>query len=100
MSEQIVPVADHVARILDAVTPLPVFDQALMDALGLPVAEDVTASLPLPSFDNSAMDGYAVVFKDVADAREDRPVHLPGVGEIGAGQAACWRCPRGRPSRS
>ena len=88
MPEQIVPVADHVARILDAVTPLPVFDQALMDALGLPVAEDVTAPLPLPSFDNSGMDGYAVVFKDVADAREDRPVHLPVVGEIGAGQAS------------
>jgi len=88
MPEQIVPVTDHVARILDAVTPLPVFDQALMDALGLPVAEDVTAPLPLPSFDNSAMDGYAVVFKDVADAREDRPVHLPVVGEIGAGQAS------------
>ena len=87
MPEQIVPVADHVARILDAVTPLAVFDQALMDALGLPVAEDVTAPMPLPSFDNSAMDGYAVVFKDVADAREDRPVHLPVVGEIGAGQA-------------
>jgi len=88
MPEQVVPVTDHVARILDAVTPLPVFDQALMDALGLPVAEDVTAPLPLPSFDNSAMDGYAVVFKDVADAREDRPVHLPVVGEIGAGQAS------------
>jgi molybdopterin molybdotransferase len=87
MTEQIVPVADHVARILDAVTPLAVFDQALMDALGLPVAENVTAPMPLPSFDNSAMDGYAVVFKDVADAREDRPVHLPVVGEIGAGQA-------------
>jgi molybdopterin molybdotransferase len=83
-----VPVADHVARILEAVRPLPVFDQALMDALGLPVAEDVTAPLPLPSFDNSAMDGYAVAFKDVADASDDRPVHLPVVGEIGAGQAS------------
>jgi molybdopterin molybdotransferase len=81
------PVAEHVARVLDAVEPLPVFDQPLLEALGLPVAEDVTAPMPLPSFDNSAMDGYAVVFKDVADAREDRPVHLPVVGEIGAGRA-------------
>ena len=41
MPDQIVPVADHVARILDAVTPLPVFDQALMDAA---VAARVRAS--------------------------------------------------------
>jgi molybdopterin molybdotransferase len=82
-----VPVAEHLARVLDAVVPLPAFETPLMDAQGLPAAEDVTAPMPLPQFDNSAMDGYAVVFKDVADARADRPVHLPVVGEIGAGQA-------------
>lgn len=82
-----VPVAEHVARILDAVTPLPVFEQRLLDCLGLPAAEDVAAPMPLPSFDNSGMDGYAVAFRDVADAREDAPIHLPVVGEIGAGQA-------------
>jgi molybdopterin molybdotransferase len=41
----------------------------------------------LPGFDNSAMDGYAVCRDDVAAADEDSPVHLPVVGEIGAGQA-------------
>ena len=59
-----------------------------MEALGLAAAEDVVAPIALPSFDNSAMDGYAVRRDDVADARrEDAPVHLPVVGEIGAGQA-------------
>jgi molybdopterin molybdotransferase len=33
------------------------------------------------------MDGYAVSHADVVDASEETPVHLPVVGEIGAGQA-------------
>ncbi len=86
MSAQPIPVADHLARILEAVEPLPVRDIGLMDALGMPIAEDVSAAVALPGFDNSAMDGYAVTFNDVADARPDRPIHLPVVGEIAAGQ--------------
>lgn len=81
------PVADHLERILAAVSPLPDYPQPLMEALGLAVAEDVTAAVALPSFDNSAMDGYAVVLADVVSASDDSPVHLPVVGEIGAGQA-------------
>jgi len=86
-SEALISVDDHVARILEAIDPLPDFPQPLMDALGLAVAEDVVAPIGLPSFDNSAMDGYAVRHEDVATAGEDTPVHLPVVGEIGAGQA-------------
>jgi molybdopterin molybdotransferase len=82
-----VSVSQHLERILAATAELPAYDQALLDCLGLPIAADVTAPIPLPAFDNSAMDGYAVVFRDVADAREDKPIHLPVVGEIGAGQA-------------
>lgn len=81
-----ISVDQHLERILDAIQPLPVRDIALMDALGMPIAEDVAAGVPLPGFDNSAMDGYAVTFADVADARADRPIHLPVVGEIAAGQ--------------
>lgn len=82
-----IPVVDHVARILDTIEPLGVYDQSLLDATGLPIAEDVRSPMPLPPFDNSAMDGYAVVFHDVADATDEHPIHLPVVGEIGAGQA-------------
>ncbi|WP_067435487.1 molybdotransferase-like divisome protein Glp [Nocardioides jensenii] len=82
-----ISVADHLARILDSIEPLGVYDQSLLDAVGLPIAEDVTAPMPLPPFDNSAMDGYAVAFHDVADAAEDHHIHLPVVGEIGAGQS-------------
>lgn len=83
----LLPVPDLVERILASVSPLPDFPQPLMDALGLAVAEDVHAPIALPSFDNSSMDGYAVVRGDVLTASPEQPVHLPVVGEIGAGRA-------------
>ena len=83
----LLPVPDLVERIVASVSPLPDFPQPLMDALGLAVAEDVHAPISLPSFDNSSMDGYAVVRGDVLTATPEAPVHLPVVGEIGAGRA-------------
>jgi molybdopterin molybdotransferase len=79
-------VDEHVERILDALMPLQPYDQPLLEALGLPVCEDIAAPMDLPAFDNSAMDGYAVFFDDVATASPDHPVHLPVVGEMAAGQ--------------
>ncbi|HET8718920.1 MAG TPA: gephyrin-like molybdotransferase Glp [Nocardioidaceae bacterium] len=79
-------VDEHVEHILDSLLPLPPYEQPLLEALGLPVCEDITATMELPSFDNSAMDGYAVCFDDVATATADHPVHLPVVGEMAAGQ--------------
>ncbi|WP_151083458.1 gephyrin-like molybdotransferase Glp [Nocardioides cynanchi] len=91
MTDPLVPplvtVEEHRERILAAITPLPAFDQPLMEAFGLSAAEDVHAEVALPGFDNSAMDGYAVCHADVAGATAESPVHLPVVGEIGAGQA-------------
>ncbi|EON22306.1 molybdopterin molybdochelatase [Nocardioides sp. CF8] len=83
---ELLPVPDLVERILASVSPLPDFPQPLMEALGLALAEDVTADISLPGFDNSGMDGYAVTYADVSTASEDAPVQLPVVGEIGAGQ--------------
>jgi len=80
-------VDEHVERIVGSLEPLPPYDQPLLEALNLPVCEDVVAPMDLPSFDNSAMDGYAVYHHDVASATEDHPVHLPVVGELAAGQA-------------
>ena len=79
-------VDEHLASILDQIRELPAYDQPLLETLGLPAVDDVISPLSLPIFDNSAMDGYAVVFRDVAEATPDRPVHLPVVGEIAAGQ--------------
>jgi molybdopterin molybdotransferase len=87
MTDSLVSVEEHRDRVLSAITPLPAFDQPLMEAFGLSAAEDVHAGVALPGFDNSGMDGYAVCHVDVAGATEESPVHLPVVGEIGAGQA-------------
>lgn len=53
------------------------------------------APMPLPAFDNSAMDGYAVNQLDVVDASPDHPIHLPVVGELGAGQSRILALSRG-----
>ena len=87
MPEDLTTVEAHLERILSAVEPLPDFPQPLMETLGLSAAEDVFAPIQLPSFDNSGMDGYAVCHRDVVTASEASPVHLPVVGEIGAGTA-------------
>jgi molybdopterin molybdotransferase len=79
-------VDEHVERIVESLLPLQPYDQPLLEALGLPVCEDISSTVDLPGFDNSAMDGYAVYFDDVATASEDHPVHLPVVGEMAAGQ--------------
>ena len=87
MADGLVPVEDLLDRILAEIEPLPDYPQPLLEALDLAAAEDVVAPIDLPSFDNSGMDGYAVRQADVASATDDSPVHLPVVGEIGAGQA-------------
>ena len=80
-------VDEHLKRVLDSISPLAAYDQPLMEAVGLPIVEDVVSEIDLPRFDNSAMDGYAVLHRDVAEASEDQPIHLPVVGESAAGTA-------------
>src|SRR2546423_14924553 len=72
---------DALARVLAGVPTLPAVQTPLLDALGLVLAEDITAERDVPPFRNSAMDGYAVRGDDVASA----PVELRVVGEIAAG---------------
>src|SRR5438132_7098969 len=74
---------DALARILAGVPPLPSVDVALLDALGLVLAEEIVADRDVPPFRNSAMDGYAVRAADVTTA----PTKLRVTGEIAAGMA-------------
>jgi molybdopterin molybdotransferase len=87
MGDRVATVDQLLDRILDHIEPLNDFPQPLLEALDLPSAEEVVAPIDLPSFDNSGMDGYAVRLADVVGATDEAPVHLPVVGEIGAGQA-------------
>ena len=49
----LVPVDEHLAQILEAVSPLSPLELTLADAHGCVLAEDVTATFPLPPFENS-----------------------------------------------
>src|SRR5690625_1247751 len=51
---------DHLARILHLISPLPVTEVPLSEALGQLMAENVTDSVDLPAWDLAAMYGYAV----------------------------------------
>ncbi|WP_392544493.1 gephyrin-like molybdotransferase Glp [Oryzobacter telluris] len=77
--------ADHRAAVLDLVAPLPPRAVAVGEALGLVLAEPVTAAVDLPGFDNSAMDGYAVRADELEGADPDQPVVLPVEADIAAG---------------
>jgi molybdopterin molybdotransferase len=97
--EQLTSVEAHLAEILGTVRPLAPSEVNLADALGLVLAEDVTAASPLPSFDNSAMDGYAVRVADVASATEENPVTLPVVDEVAAGDTGAYALAEGTSIR-
>ena len=78
-------VAQHRDAVLGLVAPLPAVRVPVGRALGLALAQDVTAVVDLPGFDNSAMDGYAVRAAELAGATREHPVVLPVTGDIAAG---------------
>ena len=92
-------VDQHLARILDLVSPLPPYEQPLLEALGLPLCEDVVSGIDLPGFDNSAMDGYAVRSEDVVEASAEQPCVVPVVGESAAGQTKAYALSSGTAVR-
>lgn len=81
-------VVDARAALLARAHALPPERMRLTHALGLALAEDVSASVTLPPWDNAGMDGYAVRRDDVLGARADSPRTLAVLGTIRAGHAA------------
>ncbi|MHB1131274.1 MAG: molybdopterin molybdotransferase MoeA [Chloroflexota bacterium] len=78
-------VEEALARILSQVAPLPLTETALESALGLVLAEDITANRAIPPWDNSAMDGYAVRAADTAGASPTNPLRLRVIADLAAG---------------
>ena len=76
-----IPVADAVARITAAFSPLPAETVPLAAAHGRVLAADIVARLTQPPFAVSAMDGYAARAADVAEV----PVTLRQIGSVPAG---------------
>lgn len=71
-----------IESILEKVEPLPARPFLLDDALGLVLAEPVSALQAQPPFDNSAMDGYAVRSADF----QETPFVFEVIEDIAAGQ--------------
>ena len=69
---------DALARFEAALFPRPMQTEkrTLADALGLALAEDVTAPVDVSPFDRSNVDGFAVRAADLSGASEARPVRL------------------------
>ena len=78
-------VESYRAAVLDLVLPLVAEQAPIAAAVGRVLAEDVDALLPVPRFDNAAMDGYAVRAADVAGATPARPARLTIVACAPAG---------------
>ncbi len=97
--EEMLSVEDARDRILTFFRPLEVVDVPLLDALGLTVAEDLTAGFDIPPLPNSAMDGYAVRSSDVTAASEGDPVVLSVDGYIAAGDVPTQSVTKGSAIR-
>ncbi len=82
MADGLIPVADALARVLQAARPMPVETVPLHEAAFRTLAADLAATRTQPPFPASAMDGYAVRAADcVFGAR------LKKIGEAAAGRA-------------
>ena len=80
------PVDEVLARVLDAVRPLPPVERPLLEALDFVIAETIVAPGNVPPFTNSAMDGYALRSRDTDGATAEMPVSLTVVGTVAAGE--------------
>ena len=80
-------VEEHLTKILELVEPLPPYEQPLLEALGLPICEDVTSSIDLPEL-RQLRDGRLCRAGATTCSTHARtqPVRLPVVGESAAGQ--------------
>jgi molybdopterin molybdotransferase len=83
----VTPLEEVQAAVFDAVDVLAPVDVDRHHALGLVLAESVTAPEAVPPFANTAMDGYAVRAADTAGATAAAPARLRVVGELPAGRA-------------
>ncbi|MFB8385672.1 gephyrin-like molybdotransferase Glp [Microbacterium sp. NPDC055910] len=92
-------IADHLAAVLTAVTPVDAGIHPVSRAHGRILREPVRAAVDIPVFDNSAMDGFAVRHEDVAAASPESPITLSVVADVPAGTALDPPLARGEAAR-
>lgn len=94
--ETMIGVDEVLGRVLDSVRPLPPTHVAILDALGMVLAEDIQASSDVPPFRNSAMDGFAL---RSSETQTERPASFKIVGTIPAGANSDIQVGRGEAAR-
>jgi molybdopterin molybdotransferase len=95
----LIPLEEARAEVYAACHAQPAVSTKLEEALGLLLAEAVTAAEDVPPFANTAMDGYAVHSDDVAGAGPASPVKLKVIGTLAAGRAPTMEVGRGEALR-
>ena len=90
-----IPLGSARRHVLDRIRVVDPARLPVADALGLVLAEQISATEPVPPFDNTAMDGFAVRAADTAAA----PVELDIVETIAAGHAPEVQVGPGQASR-
>lgn len=83
--QELIPVEQARALLLDTVNTLETEKVSLIEALGRISAKNQTSDIDISPFDHSAMDGFAVVASDLANATPEAPIELPVIDEIPAG---------------
>lgn len=83
--QELIPVEQARALLLDTVNTLETEKVPLIEALGRISAKNQTSDIDISPFDHSAMDGFAVVASDLANATPEAPIELPVIDEIPAG---------------
>lgn len=83
--QELIPVEQARALLLDTVNTLETEKVPLIEALGRISAKNQTSDIGISPFDHSAMDGFAVVASDLANATPEAPIELPVIDEIPAG---------------
>lgn len=78
-------VEEAAGQVLDGIAAIPPQPIPLLDAVGLLLAEDVSAELDVPRVPNTSMDGYAVRAADTADASPHSPRTLRVIETLAAG---------------
>ena len=76
---------DALRLTMDAISPLPIEDVALLDSVGRVAGSGLSAKVASPSQATSRKDGYAVRSRDVASAAAQNPVRLRLAGKMAAG---------------
>jgi molybdopterin molybdotransferase len=90
--EKLIEYPEAERLVLESTPRLPVEEVPLDGALGLALAQDLTATTDSPPFDNSAVDGYALRSSDAEVGRvfrvvDEAPAGRPARKSVGEGEA-------------